>query len=149
MQYYLANKPSQNEDGKTRSSVLFQDFQNLQRIWTHPRVLRYNSDRFGVNAKKKKDALSEDEDEGSLKDFIDDDEDDLDSDDTACDSSSSDCSSVLSVDSAELKGSKKKGKSQVARRTRANAQECKQLFLYNSNSIKIFPFFFSDVSHSF
>lgn len=37
----------------TRSSVLFSDFQNLQRIWTHPRVLRYNSDRYEINARKK------------------------------------------------------------------------------------------------
>lgn len=71
--YYMEHKPSGNTSDKpTRSSVLFQDFQNLQRIWTHPRVLRYNSDRFEIAAQKKRDAMSDDESEGSLKEFIDD-----------------------------------------------------------------------------
>lgn len=36
-----------------KSSILFSDFQNLQRIWTHPRVLRYNSDKYELNQQKK------------------------------------------------------------------------------------------------
>lgn len=36
-----------------RTSLLFADFQNLGRIWTHPRVLRYNSDRYEIAAQKK------------------------------------------------------------------------------------------------
>lgn len=65
-----------NEEGKTRSTKVFQDFQSLQRIWTHPLALRYNSNRFEEAEQKRRDAMSEDEEEGSLKDFIDDDDDD-------------------------------------------------------------------------
>lgn len=36
-----------------KSSILFSDFQNLQRVWTHPRVLRYNSDKYELNQQKK------------------------------------------------------------------------------------------------
>lgn len=60
----MEHKPVQ-APGKTRSAVLFQDFQNLQRIWTHPRVLRYNSDRYEQMIQKKKFMASDDE-EGSL-----------------------------------------------------------------------------------
>lgn len=66
------------EDGKARSTRVFADFQNLQRIWTHPLALRYNSNRYEEAEQKRRDALSEDDDEGSLKDFIDDDDDDED-----------------------------------------------------------------------
>lgn len=69
-----------NDEGKTRTTKVFQDFQNLQRIWTHPLALRYNSNRFEEAEQKRLDALSEDE-EGSLKDFIDDDDDDEEDDD--------------------------------------------------------------------
>ncbi|GAB0094799.1 Transcriptional regulator ATRX homolog [Sergentomyia squamirostris] len=73
--FYMENKSKcVDEGGSKRTSILFADFQNLQRIWTHPRVLRYNSDRYEEIQQKKR--LFEDEDsEGSLKDFIDDDED--------------------------------------------------------------------------
>lgn len=53
LQYYLEHKPAADPNNKLRSSVLFSDFQNLQRIWTHPRVMRYNSDKFEINAQKK------------------------------------------------------------------------------------------------
>lgn len=36
--YYMEHKPSVETTRK--AATLFQDFQNLQRIWTHPRVLR-------------------------------------------------------------------------------------------------------------
>lgn len=117
----MANKPAQNELGKTRSSILFQDFQNLQRIWTHPRVLRYNSDRYELIAQKKKFMASDEDEVGSLKDFLDDD-DDLDSDDSNTSSSSSNGSSVQSVHSEKPSNSKK---IVTARRTRAMAKDCK------------------------
>lgn len=119
----MANRPAPNEFGKTRSSILFQDFQNLQRIWTHPRVLRYNSDRYEQMVQKKK-FLASDDEEGSLKDFIDDD-DDSDSN-TSSDSSgsSSNSSSVQSVHSDKPSNSKKQPQ---ARRTRATAKDCKYL----------------------
>lgn len=126
----MANRPAQNEFGKTRSSILFQDFQNLQRIWTHPRVLRYNSDRYEQMVQKKKFMASDDE-EGSLKDFIDDDEDDSDLDNTTSDSSdqSSNDSSVQSVHSDKPSNSKKPQQ----RRTRATAKDCKY---FNFSKIK-------------
>lgn len=49
---------------------LFADFQALQRVWTHPVVLRLNAEKI-EKANEKKDLSSESE--GSLKDFINDD----------------------------------------------------------------------------
>lgn len=119
----MANKPVQNEFGKTRTSVLFQDFQNLQRIWTHPRVLRYNSDRYELAAQKRK--LLESDEEGSLKDFIDDEDDDNSGSDTSSSSSSND-SDVQSVHSDQPSGSKK-----ATRTTRAMAKESMYLSIGN------------------
>ncbi|XP_071453128.1 transcriptional regulator ATRX homolog isoform X2 [Hetaerina americana] len=48
-------------------TTLFNDFQNLQRIWTHPRLLKIKAD---IDEKKK---LMESDSEGSLREFIDDD----------------------------------------------------------------------------
>ncbi|XP_072392281.1 uncharacterized protein XNP isoform X2 [Diabrotica undecimpunctata] len=63
-------KYARKNEGSTRTSFLFNDFQQLQRICTHPRVLLDKS----IERKEK----SEDEDsEGSLRDFIDDDEDSI------------------------------------------------------------------------
>ena len=123
----MANRPAQSEYGKTRSSILFQDFQNLQRIWTHPRVLRYNSDRYEQMAQKKKFMASDDEEEGSLKDFIDDsDDDDSEMDNSSSDSSSSSSSNDSSVQSVRSdKPSNSKKSSAQSRRTRANAKDCK------------------------
>lgn len=74
--HYMENISKRATDTtQKKSSILFSDFQNLQRIWTHPRVLRYNSDRYEIAQQKKR--LDESESEGSLKDFIDDDEDEL------------------------------------------------------------------------
>ncbi|CAH0551007.1 unnamed protein product [Brassicogethes aeneus] len=67
-EHYINNFARQN-DGSNRTSFLFTDFQQLQRICTHPRVLLDKS----IEDKEKKEKLDEDEDsEGSLKDFIDD-----------------------------------------------------------------------------
>lgn len=94
-------------------------------------MLRYNSDRYEVNAKKKRDAMS-DEEEGSLKDFIDDEDDD---EEEECDTASSDSDSsvsagsgsVQSVDSSKPKSSGKAN--QIARRTRANARDCNAIVM--------------------
>lgn len=77
--YYIENISRRRADAENsgqntqKSSMLFQDYQNLQRIWTHPRVLRYNSDRYQVAQMKK--MMDQSESEGSLKDFLDDDDD--------------------------------------------------------------------------
>lgn len=36
-----------------KSGFLFPDFQSLQRIWTHPLVLKYNSERYEIMQQKK------------------------------------------------------------------------------------------------
>lgn len=58
-----------------QGGTLFADFQALQRIWTHPVVLRLNAEKI-EKANEKKD-LSDSE--GSLKDFINDDSSDAES----------------------------------------------------------------------
>lgn len=49
----MENKSGRLDPGMKRSSALFKDFQNLQRIWTHPRVLRYSSDKYELAQQKK------------------------------------------------------------------------------------------------
>ncbi|KAG4079249.1 hypothetical protein HA402_006972 [Bradysia odoriphaga] len=118
-EYYIKQRPVADTAKPTRSSVLFQDFQNLQRIWTHPRVLRFNSDRYEVKEQRRRAELSEDEEsEGSLKDFI----ADSDTDESEAESTSSSSSSVASDDSRK-KGKRKAAKVPVKRRTRANKDE--------------------------
>lgn len=132
--FYMESKAKQNEEsGARKGSILFQDFQNLQRIWTAPLVLRYNSDRYELEMQKKRDLESdlEDDEVGSLKDFIDDSEDTAES--TA--ESSSDVESVSdgSVKSDKVKKKKKKKQKIVVplpRRTRAMAAECKNYLLF-------------------
>lgn len=82
--------------------TLFADFQALQRIWTHPIVLRLNAEK----VEKKRMRESENDSEGSLKDFINDDTTDVDS---SSDSSSD--SEVQALDDV---------KKNVKRRTRNN-----------------------------
>lgn len=76
--YYIDNisqrRAQADSETAKKSSMLFADYQNLQRIWTHPRVLRYNSDRYHVVQMKK--LMDASESEGSIKDFLDDDDDD-------------------------------------------------------------------------
>lgn len=80
-----------------KGARLFQDFQDLRRIWTHPMSLRYNSD--SVIRKR---IMADDSD--SIDDFIDDE------DDESSNSSDSTESSAASVSRAAGKsGSSKKG----------------------------------------
>lgn len=128
--YYMENKSRSNdENGGRKGSILFQDFQNLQRIWTAPLVLRYNSNKYEIEMQKRRDLESDDESEGSLKDFIDD------SESAASTSSSSsegqsdeDGTSIHSDDPKKSKKKKKKQKSSLLpRRTRAKAADCEFL----------------------
>ncbi|KAL7287819.1 hypothetical protein TKK_0018194 [Trichogramma kaykai] len=66
-QYYLENL-ARRHDG--RNGSLFSDFQELQRVWTHPYVLRLNAAKIDKANEKKR--LEASDSEGSLKDFIDD-----------------------------------------------------------------------------
>ncbi|XP_046748498.1 transcriptional regulator ATRX-like [Diprion similis] len=66
-EYYLENF-SRKKVGAGTS--LFADFQSLQRIWTHPIVLRMNAEKVEkLNEKKRMEASDS---EGSLRDFLDD-----------------------------------------------------------------------------
>lgn len=78
---------------KTANGGLFADFQALQRIWTHPYVLKLNQDRQEKANEKKR--LEASDSEGSLRDFID--------DDSESSSSSSSSSDVQCLDSDEDK----------------------------------------------
>lgn len=52
---------------RTASGSLFPDFQALQRIWTHPMVLKLNAEKWEKLNERK--MISSDS-EGSLKDFV-------------------------------------------------------------------------------
>lgn len=91
-----------------QGGTLFADFQALQRIWTHPVVLRLNAEKIEKANEKKE--LSDSE--GSLKDFINDDTTDIDS--TSNSSGSGSDSDVQAIDD------EKQNKSVPKRRTRNN-----------------------------
>ncbi|CAB3255914.1 unnamed protein product [Arctia plantaginis] len=124
-QHYLENYSRRPLPGKS-SGFLFPDFQSLQRIWTHPLVLKYNSERYEIMQQKKREREEEDS-EGSLVDFIDDDS----TPDESSTEESSDDLSDLSDDSRKKtkkkktskKGKGKDSKASTRRGTRANPVE--------------------------
>ncbi|XP_047111302.1 transcriptional regulator ATRX homolog isoform X1 [Schistocerca piceifrons] len=84
--YYLDNFSAAselNEPTRGKGAKLFADFQALQRIWTHPRVIRMDADKKEKDEEKKQMMASDSE--GSLKDFVVDDST-TDSDETSNDS---------------------------------------------------------------
>lgn len=127
--YYMEKRSRSNEEnGGRKGSILFQDFQNLQRIWTAPLVLRYNSNRYEAEMQRRRDLESEEESEGSIKDFIDDSESAA-STSSSSSNSNSENDDAGSINSDEVKKKKKKGRKSKAvalpRRTRAMAAESK------------------------
>ncbi|KAJ1526822.1 hypothetical protein ONE63_008390 [Megalurothrips usitatus] len=112
--HYLEHFSSKGYQGK--GAQLFADFQQLQRIWTHPRVMKMSQERSDLKAEKEEDEDSE----GSLRDFIDD------GSDTTSSSSSSDAKSdddddVVCLSDESTNGKKKSRKpKQNTRRTRSN-----------------------------
>ena len=124
--YYMENRSRSNdENGGRKGSILFQDFQNLQRIWTAPLVLRYNSNRYEAEMQRRRDLESDEESEGSLKDFIDD--SDSAASTSSASSDASDDDDAMSINSDEVKKKKKKSKkgksAPLQRRTRATAAD--------------------------
>ncbi|CAL7933444.1 unnamed protein product [Xylocopa violacea] len=93
---------------RNASGSLFADFQALQRIWTHPLVLRLNAEKMEKLNEKK---LDSSDSEGSLRDFIDDDETEITLTTT---SSESEDDEVRSIDS-----------STTVKNTRANLKNSK------------------------
>ncbi|CAH0686122.1 unnamed protein product [Spodoptera exigua] len=108
-QFYLDNYSRRPLPGKS-SGFLFPDFQSLQRIWTHPLVLKYNSERYEIMQQKKREREEEDS-EGSLVDFID---DDSTPEETSTEESSDDLSD-MSDDSRKKSKKKNKGKKNKAK----------------------------------
>ncbi|XP_049533839.1 transcriptional regulator ATRX homolog isoform X1 [Anopheles darlingi] len=105
--YYMEHFAGKRHEDlmQKRSSMLFSDFQNLQRIWTHPRVLRYNSDRYEINQQKKRDLDSDAESLGSMKDFLDDSDSEQSTSSESSSSESDDDVKVLDNDSESNAGS--------------------------------------------
>ncbi|KAJ4447096.1 hypothetical protein ANN_09096 [Periplaneta americana] len=87
--HYLEHMSMGRYGDKPKGAALFADFQNLQRIWTHPRVLMMNTEKAEKTAERKR--LMESDSEGSLRDFI--------ADDSSESSSSSSSSSSENSDS--------------------------------------------------
>uniref|UniRef100_A0AAR5Q2L7 Transcriptional regulator ATRX homolog n=1 Tax=Dendroctonus ponderosae TaxID=77166 RepID=A0AAR5Q2L7_DENPD len=111
-------------DGSNRTSFLFTDFQELQRICTHPRVLL---DKSMEDRDKKAIVDDESESEGSLKDFIDDSDGKTSSDGTTdSDDSCSDASIRSSGSIQRKKKKKRKGKSAPTRATRLTRAQAAQ-----------------------
>ncbi|XP_053669923.1 transcriptional regulator ATRX homolog [Anopheles nili] len=118
----FAGKRLMNDPTQKRSSLLFTDFQNLQRIWTHPRVLRYNSDRYEIQQQRKLLLDSENESVGSMKDFIDDvSEEEADSTPESSGGSEDDDDKSADINSDE--SSKRKKQTGSTRSTRRNPVE--------------------------
>lgn len=126
--YYMEKKARHGDSGR-KGSILFQDFQNLQRIWTAPKVLRYNSDRYEIEMQRRRDLESEDESVGSIKDFIDDSDEGettpSNSDDSDDDGDDDDCGSIQSDEEGKKKKKKKNKAVILPRKTRAMAAACK------------------------
>ncbi|KAL4715643.1 hypothetical protein ACJJTC_006222 [Scirpophaga incertulas] len=128
--HYLEKYSRRPLPGKS-SGFLFPDFQSLQRIWTHPLVLKYNSERYEIMQQKKREREEEEDSEGSLADFID---DDSTPDESTTDESSEDLSDVS--DDSRKKSKKKKSvkkskgkdsKTSTRRGTRANPVEMEEV----------------------
>ncbi|KAF5291302.1 hypothetical protein FQA39_LY03453 [Lamprigera yunnana] len=80
-QHYKDNFSQKPEKSKIKSSFLFSDFQEFQRICTHPRVLLLKTEE---QSKKLVTSDEEEDSEGSLKDFIDDESEGKTTSDDSC-----------------------------------------------------------------
>jgi transcriptional regulator ATRX len=96
-------------------------------------VLRYNSNRYEIEMQRRRDLESEDESEGSLKDFIDDSESAASTSSSSSDDQSGDEDATSIHSDDPKKGKKKKRKKQkhsvLPRRTRATAAESESSFV--------------------
>ncbi|KAE8739325.1 hypothetical protein FOCC_FOCC015174 [Frankliniella occidentalis] len=112
--HYLEHFSSRGYQGK--GAQLFADFQSLQKIWTHPRVLKMSAERNDLKAEK------EDEE---MRDFIDDgDESDSNTTEISASSKSSDDDDVVCLSDGSNKQKKKSKESKnVGRKTRSNKTE--------------------------
>lgn len=125
----MENRARQGDNGR-KGSILFQDFQNLQRIWTAPKVLRYNSDRYEIEMQRRRDLESDEETEGSIKDFLDDSEDDTATPTNSDDSDDDDDCGSINSDDGKKKKKKKNKASPLPRKTRAMAAARTYLLIF-------------------
>nr|CAD7400342.1 unnamed protein product [Timema cristinae] len=107
-----------DEASKSKGARLFSDFQNLQRIWTHPRVMMLNAEKNEKIAETKR--LMESDSEGSLKDFIDDSNSDSSSSEEDKKTTPSEDSDIVCMED-ELTKSRENVPKKSTRRTRNNA----------------------------
>lgn len=89
--FFLFKKKKKKNRGSARGPKLFANYHALQRICTHPIVMKMNAEKM-----EKKRLEEEDDSEGSLKDFID---DGSDSSESSSDNNDKDGSDVQCVDS--------------------------------------------------
>ncbi|XP_068081262.1 transcriptional regulator ATRX [Anabrus simplex] len=118
---HLAQGGSGNTGGK--GAKLFADFQALQRIWTHPRVLQMNADKV---AERKLNETT-DESEGSLKDFITDGGDttetsEMSSGSTSSSDEESSNSDIQCIDSNDENKTKKGKKEEVVKKWQSSTR---------------------------
>ncbi|XP_076625652.1 uncharacterized protein LOC143344008 isoform X2 [Colletes latitarsis] len=100
--HYLDNFARQH---RAAGGSLFADFQVLQRIWTHPVILRLHSEKTGKTLERK---YSSSDSEGSLKDFIVD---------------NSDCQSETTIESSTEDDDDDNDTSKNIKNTRSNNEE--------------------------
>lgn len=115
-QHYMDNF-AQKRNGNRNVSFIFTDFQQFQRICTHPRVLLDKS------SERREKLLDDEDSEGSLKDFI------VNENVSSSRSSSSSSSSSGSDSDSDTSNKKKNKKQQKTRMTRALAAKSKSKFL--------------------
>ncbi|KAF5274101.1 hypothetical protein FQR65_LT04499 [Abscondita terminalis] len=125
-QHYIDHFSQRPAEDKLKTSFLFTDFQEFQRICTHPRVLLLKSQE----NQNKYISSDEEESEGSLKDFID---DESDAKSTSSGSSSSESKSDVS---SKTKSSNKNTSKKRITRTAAAASgiDVGQLITENSET---------------
>lgn len=115
-QHYMDNF-AQKRNGNRNVSFIFTDFQQFQRICTHPRVLLDKS------SERREKLLDDEDSEGSLKDFI------VNENVSSSKSSSSSSSSSSGSDSdSDTSNKNKNRKQQKTRMTRALAAKSKWKF---------------------
>ncbi|XP_036321898.1 transcriptional regulator ATRX homolog isoform X2 [Rhagoletis pomonella] len=114
--YMTTQRDVSGSDISGKGARLFQDFQDLRRIWTHPMNLRMNSDTV---IRKRQQAIDSD----SMEDFIDDDDDEAESG-SGSDSSANSSKSFASGGGGNASGSARRGSKGT--RTRSRKQTDKE-----------------------
>lgn len=116
--HYLEHYSSRGYQGK--GAQLFADFQSLQKIWTHPRVLKMAAEK---NERKEAEKETDEDSEGSLRDFIDDNDSNTTESSSSSSKTSDDDDIVCLSDGSNKVKKKSKDLKNTGRRTRSNKTE--------------------------